>query len=105
MIPLWLNHFLSTVRQPPKILSSILKMPGRAGYFSVYFFATVGLTGRHPYWPKGSWATGPLVKRMDLFARSLLALFLSTAIGSSISIVWRGITYWMSVPAAREVSA
>ena len=34
------NHFLSTVRQPPKILSSILKMPGRAGYFDAYFFAT-----------------------------------------------------------------
>jgi hypothetical protein len=46
-----------------------------------------------------------LVKRMNLFASSLFELDFKTAIGNSISIVWRGITYWMSVPAAREVSA
>ena len=38
---------------------------------------------------------------MNLFATSLFELLLSTAIGSSISIVWRGITYWMFLPFSR----
>ena len=36
------NHPLSALRQPPMILSSILKMPGRAGNFDAYFLATAG---------------------------------------------------------------
>src|ERR1043165_8113636 len=105
MIPLGVNHFLPPPRQPPKILSLILKTPGRAGYFDSYFFAADGSTGRQPDWPKRSCATGPFVNRRNFCASSLLPLLLITAIGSSISIVCRGITYWMSVPAAREVSA
>src|SRR5690349_24309878 len=87
MIPLGVNHLLSTARQPPKILSLILKTPGRFGYFDAYFAATDGSTGRQPAWPNRSWATGPFVKRMNFCASSLLALFLITAIGSSISMV------------------
>jgi hypothetical protein len=39
-------------------LSSILKMPGRAGnFFRVAgSFATTGFTGRNPYWTSVSWA-------------------------------------------------
>ena len=35
---------------------------------------------------------------MNWFARFLFGLFWITAIGSWISIVWRGITYWMFAP-------
>src|SRR5262249_54458130 len=42
---------------------------------------------------------------MNLFARSLLGLALRTAIGSSISIVWRGMTYWMFLPWRRALIA
>ena len=40
---------------------------------------------------------------MNWFTLSLFELDLVTAIGSSISIVWRGITYWMSWPFRRAV--
>ena len=42
---------------------------------------------------------------MNWFAWSLLPLPFSTAIGSSISIVCRGITYWMSWPLSRALIA
>ena len=96
---------MSTARQPPKIGSSILKMPGRAGYFEAYFLAIAGSTGRKPNWASRSCAGSVFVKWMNLFARSLFALDLITAIGSWISIVWRGITNWMSTPFRRELSA
>src|SRR5262249_14595527 len=90
---------------PPIVLSSIVIRPGRSGYLDLNFAAETLLTGRQPYWPKMSCATVPFVNWMNLFATSLFALFLSTAIGSWISIVWRGITYWMSWPASFDVIA
>ena len=80
-------------------------MPGRVGYLSAYFLAIVWLTGRKPYWASRSCGPSVFVKRMNLFARSRFGLFLRTAIGSWISIVWRGITYGMSVPTRRELRA
>ena len=42
---------------------------------------------------------------MNWFALSWFELDFVTAIGSSISIDWRGITYWMSWPFSRELIA
>ena len=42
---------------------------------------------------------------MNEVAASLFGLFFITATSSSISIVWRGITYWMSLPASRALIA
>src|SRR5579884_4149814 len=99
------NQTLSAFRQPPMYLSSTLKMPGRAGNLSVYLAATFLSTGRKPYCAKRSCAVAPFTKRMNLFATSLFGELLRTAIGSSISIVCRGITYWMFWPFARAASA
>src|SRR3954453_17066155 len=99
------NQSLSALRQPPNIDASIAKMPGRDGYLSAYFFATVLSTGRKPYCAKRSCAAGLFTKRMNWFALSLFGLAFATAIGSSISIDWRGITYWMSWPLRRELIA
>src|SRR5579871_174063 len=83
------NHTLSALRQPPMYLSSILKMPGRAGNLLVYLAPTVLSTGRNPYCAKRSCAVGPLTNRMNLLATSTFDEFFSAAIGSSSSIVWR----------------
>jgi hypothetical protein len=87
------------------IRSSTLKMPGRDGNLSPNRAATFLSTGRKPYWARSVCAVSPLTNRMKRFATSLFELVFSTAIGSSISIDWRGITYWMSSPLRREVIA
>ena len=89
------------------ILSSTLKMPGRAGnsLTAAGSAATLGSTGRKPYWTNSSCDGLDFTYWMNLFARSLFELFWSTAIGSWISIVWRGITYWMSLPSSRALIA
>jgi hypothetical protein len=47
----------------------------------------------------------PLVKRMNAFALSRSELLFVTAIGSSISIVCRGMTYCTSLPVRRALIA
>ena len=86
-------------------MSSIAKMPGRVGYLSAYFLATDLSTGRKPYCAKRSCAVEPFTKRMNWLTLSLFELVFVTAIGSSISIDCRGITYWMSWPLRRELIA
>ena len=95
------NHVLSTARQPPKIGSSILKMPGRAGYFEAYFLAIAGSTGRKPNWASRSGAGSVFVKWMNLFARSLFALDLITAMHAELVESLRlGLSVFLSGSAA-----
>ena len=99
------NHFLSAARQPPIVLSLIVNWPGRTGNCFLKSLNAAGLTGRKPNWPNTSCAGTDLTYWMKRFAASLFELFAITAIGSSISIVWRGITYWMFWPWSRALIA
>ena len=85
---------------PPRVLSASVIWPGRTGKF-LNCAAAAGLTGRKPFWPKTTCAGVSLLYWMNWFAASLFGLFSITAIGSWISSVWRGMTYWMFVPLRR----
>ena len=100
------NQSLSAVAPAADVLSSIVKMPGRVGYLSAYFAATFLSTGRKPYCAKRSCAVVALHEADELVRPCPCSSSTScTAIGSSISIDWRGITYWMSWPLRRELIA
>ena len=99
------NHTLSAFRQPPMYLSSILKMPGRAGNF-VGVLRRDLLVDRPEAVLREEILRGRALDEADELVRDVLVRApLSTAIGSSISIDWRGITYWMSWPFSRALSA
>ena len=92
------NHFLSAARQPPNSFwSSILKMPGRLGILGAVRLEHLRVDRPEAVLGEELLRTGRLHEAEEPVHRvEVVRLRRSAAIGSSISIVWRGITYWMS---------
>jgi hypothetical protein len=89
-----------TLSQPPSPSWSIANWPGRTGNFFRFLARTLLMIGRYPRSAKTCWAAGVFRKRMNRFAAFLFGLDLMTAIGFSIRIVERGITYCTLWPAS-----
>src|SRR5262249_27039200 len=90
------NQRCCAFSKPPSVLSFSVICPGRTG--NLNFFAACGLTGRKPFLPNTSCDASDFMNWTNLFARSLFGLFFSTAIGSWMRSVCRGITYSTCVP-------